>query len=56
MIYSGQGNAVAQNNFGIKYEYDKEIEANKTEAINWYRKAAEQGYEDAKRNLNRLLK
>ena len=52
------GNAVAQNYLGIMYKEGGEnvsdsggIEQSPTEAVKWFRKAAEQGYADAQLNL-----
>ena len=42
-----QGNAVAQHNLGLCYDYGTGVEKDGREAVKWYRKAAEQGYADA---------
>jgi hypothetical protein len=47
-------NAEAQFNLGWKYAKGKGVTKNDVEAINWYRKAAEQGYDLAKDNLQKL--
>ena len=45
------GDAVAQNDLAICYEYGKGTKINLSEAIKWYKKAAEQGNVDAQFNL-----
>ena len=49
-----QGDAQAQCNLGVCYEYGMSVEKNITKAIEWYTKATEQGDEDAKKALDRL--
>ena len=46
-----QGNAEAQYNLGVCYEYGEGVENDMKEAVKWYRKAAEQGFTDALNNL-----
>ena len=46
-----QGDAKAQCNLGICYDFGKGVEKNPTEAVKWYRKAAEQGFAQAQYNL-----
>ena len=46
-----QGNADAQNNLGVMYQYGEGVSQDKAEAVRWYRKAAEQGYAAAQNNL-----
>lgn len=46
----------AQYNLALCYEYGKGVEKNKSEAIKWYRKSAEQGLSDAKKALKKLDK
>ena len=50
--FAEQGNAIAQCNLGVMYDNGKGVEKNLTEAMKWYRKAAEQGNENALNNLN----
>ena len=47
-----QGYATAQHNLGVMYANGEGVEKNLTEAMKWYRKAAEQGNENALNNLN----
>ena len=42
-----QGDADAQYNLGIFYSQDDSVDKDMTEAVKWFRKAAEQGYEPA---------
>lgn len=49
---AGQGDANAQHALGVMYDNGKGVEKNLTEAMKWYRKAAEQGNENALNNLN----
>ena len=44
----------AQNKLGLCYEYGDGVEKNKTEAMKWFRKAAEQGDDFAKKELAEL--
>src|SRR5215831_11903976 len=39
-----QGNAQAQSNLGAMYQDGKVVPQSDTEAVKWYRKAAEQGF------------
>lgn len=49
-----QKNAMAQNAIGEYYEKGLGVEQDLLEAERWYRSAAEQGYEPATRNLERM--
>jgi TPR repeat protein len=49
-----QGDAAAQYNLDILYDHGQYVPQNYYQAFNWYRKAAEQGDEDAKRLLKEL--
>ncbi len=49
-----QGNIGAQIDLGIMYQYGKGVAKDETKAVYWYRKAAEQGNEDAKDALKGL--
>ena len=51
-----QGNADAQLNLGLMYEYGKGTEEDYTQAVRWYRKAAEQGDTIAQLNLAVMYK
>lgn len=42
-----QGNLTAQNNLGLMYERGQGVTQDLAEAVNWYRKAARQGYAGA---------
>jgi len=46
-----RGDARAQNELGIRYEYGKEVLEDDKEAVKWYRKAAAQGHAPAQVNL-----
>ena len=46
-----QGNAVAQYNLRDMYANGQGVKKDDDEAARWYRKAAYQGYVQAKRNL-----
>jgi|GEM_PF-4285027 len=46
-----QGDAEAQYQLGVMYEYGREVPQDETQAVQWYRKAAEQGYAPAQTNL-----
>ena len=46
--------ALAQTNLGTMYERGEGVAQDAVEAVRWYRKAAEQGDEGAKKNLARL--
>ncbi len=48
---AGRGNAEAQFNVGIIYDYGHGVPADYARAMNWYRKAAEQGFDAAQFNL-----
>ena len=49
-----QKNAMAQNTIGEYYEKGLGVEQDLEQAETWYKKAADQGYEPAVRNLERL--
>ena len=49
-----EGNADAQFNLGICYYIGSGVKQDPAEAAKWFRKAAEQGVEQAKTALNRL--
>ncbi|MGY6164110.1 hypothetical protein [Paraburkholderia strydomiana] len=52
---AAQGNATAENNLGIMYEYDLgNLIKNEATAIHWYTEAARQGNLSAQANLTRL--
>lgn len=48
------GSAIAQNNIGLWYERGVDIEQDRTQALRWFRAAADQGNESAAKNLARL--
>ena len=49
-----KGNALAQYNLACKYLEAKGVRGDLQEAIKWYQKAAQQGFEEAKKSLERL--
>ena len=51
---ANQGDAAAQSNLGLMYEYGSGVLKDYKEAVKWYRKAAEQGYAKAQGNLGVL--
>ena len=46
-----QGDAVAQNNLGVRYDNGRGVPEDDVEAVRWYRLAAEQGGAEAQYNL-----
>ena len=54
LSHNGTGNSSAQNSLGACYYNGEGVEQNYTEAVKWFRKAAEQGHEDAKKKLKEL--
>ena len=46
-----KGDAEAQNNLGVMYDYGEGVPKDHAEAVRWYRKAAEQGHASAQSNL-----
>ena len=51
-----QGDAVAQLNLGNGYYFGNGVEKDLKQAVYWYQKAADQGYEDAKAKVKQLTK
>lgn len=49
------GNAEAQLNLGILYEYGFRLKGNKVEALAWYMAAADQGLEMAAKHRDKLM-
>ena len=49
-----QGNAYAQNNVGLLYQYGQGVPQDFAQALEWYRKAADQGNALAQANLGNL--
>ena len=49
-----QGDAEAQCNLGLMYDFGNGVPEDDTEAVKWYRKAAEQGYATAQHNLGMM--
>ena len=49
--YAEKGDAKAQHNLGVMYDYGRGVPQNYTEAMKWYRRAAEQGLPDSQHNL-----
>jgi uncharacterized protein len=53
-LAAAQGDADAQNNLGLMFEYGHGVAQDRAEAIRWYRLAAAQGNAAAKANLKAL--
>lgn len=51
---AANGDAAAQYNLGNRYYFGEGVTKDYAEAIRWYRKAAEQGQDKAKRRLNEM--
>jgi TPR repeat protein len=49
-----QGDTAAQNMLAQKYEDGNGVNQDYEKAVEWYRKAAVQGYEDATKALERM--
>jgi TPR repeat protein len=54
MSVAEKGNAIAQCNIGYYYDNGIGVERSLNNAIMWYKKAAGQGDETAKRNLDNI--
>ena len=52
--WAERGDAKAQYNLGVMYANGNGVTEDDEEAVKWYRKAAEQGVEEAQRALNEL--
>ena len=50
------GNSVAQYNLALMYENEKGIAKDIDQSIYWYKKSAENGGQDAQKNLKKLRK
>jgi len=50
-LLAQQGNAVAQSNLGLMYDFGRGVPQDYAEAARWYRRAAEQGYAGAQSSL-----
>ncbi|MDD5376052.1 tetratricopeptide repeat protein, partial [Acidithiobacillus sp.] len=48
---AAQGDAGAENNLGVAYNYGNGVDKNFSRAVYWYRKAADQGNPSAQTNL-----
>ena len=48
------GSADGMNSLGYRYKNGQGVEKDEAEAEKWFRKAADQGYPPAQRNLSRL--
>jgi TPR repeat protein len=46
-----KGDAKAQHNLGVMYDYGRGVPQDTTKALKWYRRAADQGIPDAQHNL-----
>jgi hypothetical protein len=55
VLAAEHGVAEAQFNLGFIYEHGKGVPLDNVEAVSWYRLAAEQGHEAARRRLDFLL-
>ena len=51
---AAQGDATAQYNLGLMYEFGQGVAQDYAEAVSWYRKAANQGYATAQNNLGTM--
>ena len=51
MTVAKQGDVIAQYNLGVMYGEGVGVPENESEAVKWFRKAADQGYADAQYNL-----
>lgn len=49
------GDAVAQYNMGVMHEIGQGVAKDAEKAVEWYRRSAEQGYENAQYNLGVML-
>ena len=49
-----KGNMYSQYNLGLLFQYGLGVKADSAEAVKWYRKSANQGYEEAKKKLKEL--
>lgn len=49
-----QGDAAAQTNLGVMYDYGRGVPEDYAEALKWYRKAAKQGHANARFNLGNM--
>ena len=54
LIDANQGDAIAQFNLGVMYEFGEGVPENDAEAMKLYRLAADQGYADAQINLGNM--
>lgn len=55
MISAREGFAPCQNNIGYAYEYGEGVSQNLSEAVRWYRLAADQNNRDGQYNLSQSL-
>ena len=53
-LIAERGDARAQTELGRRYETGRGVRQDYAEAVRWYRRAAEQGHEDAQEHLGRL--
>jgi TPR repeat protein len=53
-VAADHGEAAAQLNLGIMYEYGQGVRRDYAQAVVWYRKAAEQGFDVAQNNLGAM--
>ena len=49
-----KGNAEAQYNLGLCYSQGEGVKEDRVEAVSWYRLAAEQGHQDARKKLKEM--
>ena len=45
-----QGYSMAQNNLGVCYRFGEWVKQDESEAVKWFRKAADQGLDSVKRS------
>ena len=52
-VAAEKGDAIAQFNLGLSYYHGNGVPQDNTQAVYWYREAAEQGHPDAKEILEK---
>lgn len=50
-----KGNAMAQHNLGVMYDYGRGVPRDYTTALKWYRRAADQGFPEAQHNIGLMF-
>ena len=54
LVHAEQGDATAQYNLGVMYNYGEGVPEDDAEAVRWYRLAAEQGHASAQSNFGAM--